>query len=203
LIDVKDGRAAAPPPGMLGLMAETMAPDVLRALVDEHRRFLAFLEPRVGSRAAAEEVLQAAFVKGLERGGALRDAESAVAWFYRLLRNALVDFYRHRDAERRALERHAAEAAATVEPDAALEAAVCACVGALIPTLKEEYAAILRAVELEGASVAEAAARFGITPGNAAVRAHRARQALKQRLEATCGTCTEHGCLDCHCEASP
>ena len=183
-------------------MAETMAPAVVEKLVEHHRRFLAFLEARVGSREAAEEILQAAFVKGVERGGALRDGESAVAWFYRLLRNALVDFYRHRDAERRALERHAREAPATAEPDAALHTAICACVGELIPTLKDDYAAILRAVELEGASVADAASRLGITPGNAAVRVHRARQALKQRLEAACGTCTTHGCLDCTCETS-
>jgi RNA polymerase sigma-70 factor (ECF subfamily) len=90
-------------------MSEALAPAVVDVLVDRHRQFLDFLERRVGNRAAAEELLQAAYLKGLERGGALRDGESAVAWFYRLLRNALIDFYRHRDAERRALERHAVE----------------------------------------------------------------------------------------------
>lgn len=181
-------------------MNEAVAPYVVTVLVDHHRRFLRFLEARLGSRAVAEDVLQAAYVKGLERGGELRENESAVAWFYRLLRNALVDHYRHRDAEDRALARHAHEPRA--DPDAELEAAVCECVHGLIPTLKDEYAEILRATEIEGAGVAEAAHRLNITPGNAAVRLHRARQALKQRLETTCGTCTEHGCLDCSCEAS-
>jgi RNA polymerase sigma factor (sigma-70 family) len=179
-------------------MAEPMAPDVVAVLVDHHRRFLDFLEPRVGSRAAAEDVLQAAYVKGLERGGSLRHGESAVAWFYRLLRNAVVDVYRHRDAERRAHERLARQ-----EPDATeapeLEAVVCQCVHGLIPTLKKEYAGILRRVEMEGASVTDAARELGITAGNAAVRLHRARLALKARLEAACGTCTEHRCLDCAC----
>jgi RNA polymerase sigma-70 factor (ECF subfamily) len=55
---------------------------------------LKLLEPRVGNYAAAEEVLQDAFVKGLEHAGDIHDGESAVAWFYRLLRNALIDFYR-------------------------------------------------------------------------------------------------------------
>jgi RNA polymerase sigma factor (sigma-70 family) len=184
-------------------MSDAMTPAIVDVLVAQNRRFLRFLEPRVGSRAAAEEILQAAFVKGLERGGELRDGESAVAWFYRLLRNALVDLYRHRDAERRALERHAAETPFSVEADAALEDAVCQCVHGLIPTLKEDYAGILRMVEMDGAPVAEAATRLGITPGNAAVRLHRARQALRQRLETTCGTCTEHGCLDCTCDKNP
>ena len=181
-------------------MTDAVAPAVVTVLVDHHRRFLRFLESRLGSRAAAEDVLQAAYVKGLERGGEIRENESAVAWFYRLLRNALVDDYRRRDAEGRALARHAAEPSA--EPDPEMEAAVCECIHGLIPTLKSEYADILRATEMEGAPVSEVAQRLGITPGNAAVRLHRARQALKQRLETTCGTCTEHGCLDCSCEAS-
>jgi len=78
-------------------------------LVEYHRRFLNFLAARAGSREIAEDLLQAAFVRGLERGGELRDSESAVAWFYRLLCNALIDFYRHRAAERRALERQTGE----------------------------------------------------------------------------------------------
>jgi RNA polymerase sigma-70 factor (ECF subfamily) len=178
---------------------EQMSPDVVAALVEHHQRFRDFLERRVGSRATAEELLQAAFVRGLEKGGELRNGESAVAWFYRLLRNAVVDFYRHRDAEQRALDRHAAETPATTAADSDLHEAVCQCVHGLIPTLKPEYAEILRAVEMDGEAMATVAGRLGITAGNASVRLHRARQALKQRLEVSCGTCTEHGCLDCTC----
>jgi len=180
-------------------MSETIDPEVLSTLVENHRHFLKFLEARVGSREVAEELLQAAFMKGQERGGDLHDGESAVAWFYRLLRNALVDHWRHRDVERRALEREAAEAASGVMPPAELEAALCECVDGLIPTLKDEYSEILRRVEMEGRSVGDAAADLGITAGNAAVRLHRARHALWLRLETTCGTCTEHGCLECYC----
>src|SRR5687767_7703884 len=179
---------------------EPMSADVLATLVQHHRRFRDFLERRVGSRATAEELLQAAFVKGLERGGEIRDGESAVAWFYRLLRNALVDFYRHRDAEQRAIERHASETQVTTERDPALDAAICDCVHGLIPTLKAEYADILRAVEMEGQGLADGAQRLAITPGTAAVRLHRARLALKGRLERSCGTCTGHACLDCTCK---
>jgi RNA polymerase sigma-70 factor (ECF subfamily) len=63
----------------------------------------------VGSREAAEDILQEAFVRGMGRADALREDESAVAWFYRLLRNAVVDHYRRRGAEERALARFAAE----------------------------------------------------------------------------------------------
>jgi RNA polymerase sigma factor (sigma-70 family) len=172
---------------------------VVRALVDSHRHFLVFLERRVGNRAVAEELLQAAFVRTLEKGDALRDGERAVAWFYRLLRNALADHYRRQAVEARVLERESREAT-EVGPDPELKETVCACVGELLPTLKPEYSELLRQVELEERSVPEAAAAVGITPNNAGVRLHRARQALKQQLERSCGSCATHGCLDCSCQ---
>jgi RNA polymerase sigma factor (sigma-70 family) len=182
-----------------------VSPAVLAALVANHARFLSFLERRVGRRDVAEEILQDAFVRGLARGGALRDDESALAWFYRLLRNALVDHHRRGDAERRGLERLGAEPDGRDDgaPDAELVAAICACVRGLVDTLKPEYATALRRVELEGVGVGDFAREAGISPGNAGVRVFRARQALRRRLEESCGTCAEHGCYECECRAEP
>lgn len=45
-----------------------MAPEAIATLVSGHREFLAFLERRVESRAAAEDILQGAFARALERG---------------------------------------------------------------------------------------------------------------------------------------
>ena len=42
-------------------------PESLRILVEAHRRFRSFLERRVGNAADADEILQAAYVKGVER----------------------------------------------------------------------------------------------------------------------------------------
>ncbi len=175
-----------------------LSPSVVEALVGNHRRFLSFLESRVGSRAQAEELLQSAYVRTLEKGGDLRDGESAVAWFYRLLRNALVDHYRRNAVEGRALEREAREAS-EVGPDPELMESVCACIHELLPALKPEYAEVVRQVDLEGRSIPEVARESGITANNAGVRLHRARQALKKQLERSCGTCASHGCLDCSC----
>jgi RNA polymerase sigma factor (sigma-70 family) len=172
--------------------------EVVARLVASHRDFLAFLEQRVPSRAVAEELLQAAFVRTLEKGGAIRESESAVAWFYRLLRNALVDYYRHSASEQRALDQQVAEA--QVPPEEALQGAVCACMNTLLPTLKSEYAEVLRRVDLEEAPLPQVAAELQITTNNATVRLHRARQALRRQLERSCGTCATHGCLDCTCE---
>src|SRR4026208_737448 len=79
------------------------APDVLQVLVANHARFLAFLERRVGSRDVAEDILQEAFVRSLARVESIRNTDSAVAWFYRVLRNALTDHFRRQETRDRAL----------------------------------------------------------------------------------------------------
>jgi RNA polymerase sigma factor (sigma-70 family) len=172
--------------------------ETLQVLLANHTRFLRFLEPRVG-KDAAEDVLQAAFVKGLTKADDLREDESAVAWFFRLLRNAVIDHRRRKGAEQRRLDVRAQGLAEGTTDDDALRATVCECVGELIPLLKPEYAAVLRRAELEGASLQDVGRELGITANNAGVRLHRARAALKKQLEAACGTCTEHGCLECTC----
>jgi len=172
---------------------------VLAALVDNHRQFLAFLQRRVRTRAEAEDLLQAAYLRGIEKGGAIRSNESAVAWFYRLLRNALVDHYRRAGARARLISDEAPSEAAAPDPE--LRGEVCACISRLLPALKPEYAEMVKRVDLEETPVADVAHSLGLTPNNAAVRLHRARAALKRSLERSCGTCATHGCLDCGCGA--
>lgn len=175
------------------------APAVVAAWVENHRRFLAFLERRVESRAAAEEILQEAFLRGLERAGEILDDERAVAWFYRLLRNAVVDHYRRRGAEARGLEALTRELGDASEPPPEVEAALCHCFEALLPALRPEYSEILRRVDLEGSRPADFAREAGLTANNAMVRLHRARKALRADLQRSCRTCADHGCLDCSC----
>ena len=172
--------------------------EVVETLVSNHRQFLGFLEKRTGDRALAEDLLQEAFVRGLDRIEALRDDESAVAWFYRSLRNAVVDHHRRRGASERSLAALARELE-TAEPTGELERAICRCVAELAETLKPEYADALRSVEVGGVAVKDYAAQRGLTASNAGVRVFRAREALRRQVAAACGTCAEHGCVDCHC----
>lgn len=172
----------------------------LQTLIANKQRLLAFLQNRVGSAELAAELLQEAFVKGVERGHTLRADESALAWCYRLLRNAVIDRHRRTSVERDALARLAQELAAVPDEDPDLQREVCACMSELVVTLKPEYADILRRVDLGETRVDRVAAELGITANNATVRLHRARQALRQRLEQMCGVCAAHGCLDCTCK---
>jgi RNA polymerase sigma-70 factor (ECF subfamily) len=173
---------------------------VVARLLANHRRFLDFLTVRVGKREDAEEILQDAFVRGIQKAGEIRDEESAVAWFYRLLRNAVIDHYRHTAAGRKALEAQALETP-EVDPgfDADLERTICECVNDLVPLLKPEYSDLIRRVDLGGANVTSVADEIGISAGNARVRLHRARAALRDELEKSCRTCATHGCIDCTC----
>jgi RNA polymerase sigma-70 factor (ECF subfamily) len=179
---------------------ERLAAPALAVLVEHRARFLAFLEKRVGGRDTAEEILQQAYVRGMDRGGGLRAGESVVAWFYRLLRNVLADHWRRGDAERRALNAYAGEAAATDPGDGALLEAVCGCVTGLVDTLKPELAAVIRDVDLGGVALRAFAARNGITANNAAVRLHRARQALGRQLRRTCAAGSVAALRDCDCD---
>src|SRR5687767_6128887 len=127
--------------------SEPVANAVIGTLLKNHRRFLDFLTARVGSRADAEEILQDAFVRSTQKAGDIRDDESSVAWFYRLLRNAVIDYHRRKASGSRTLESYSREAA-EADPglDADLERAVCECVNDLIPVLKPEYADLIRRV---------------------------------------------------------
>lgn len=185
------------PTEQLELKPET--PDVLRILLENHARFLAFLERRVGSRDEAEDLLQEALVRSLHRSPSLPDSESTITWFYRVLRNALIDHYRRSGTRSRAFDRLALETEASTAPDAELENVVCQCVTSLLETLKPEYGTAIRRVDLEGVSVKGYAEEAAITPSNAGVRLHRAREALRKQVARSCGTCLEHGCVDCTC----
>ncbi|MBX3233564.1 MAG: sigma-70 family RNA polymerase sigma factor [Labilithrix sp.] len=173
--------------------------EIANVLVANHREFLGYLERRLGRRDVAEDILQNAFARGLEKLETLRDDEAVVPWFYRTLRNAAVDYFRRTKTADGALSRFAAELEEAEEPNETMRAEVCQCVTRLASTLKPEYADALQRVEVEGASMKEFAQQAGISAGNAAVRVFRAREALRKQVAASCGTCATHGCVACTC----
>lgn len=174
--------------------------DPVAVLVENHRAFLRYLERRTGSRESAEDLIQDAFARNLDRLTSVPE-EALVPWFYRVLRNALIDRVRRRDVEDRALTAFANELADADVPPAELRQEICGCVTRLLPTLKPSYAEILQAIDLDGAPVTAFAKTSGMSASNAGVRLHRARQALRQQVVRSCATCAEHGCLDCSCAA--
>lgn len=74
------------------------SPAPLDLLVENHRAFLRYLERHVGDRELAEDTLQDAFIKVMDRPGHAPAGEGLVPWFYRTLRNAAIDRFRRRVA---------------------------------------------------------------------------------------------------------
>ena len=172
---------------------------LLSAMAENRTAFLSFLERRVGHHETAEDLLQESFARSMDRLP-LEPEESVTAWFYRVLRNGVIDHYRRRGASERALAslRNELEEAPP-EPSPDERDAVGRCVARLSETLKPEYAQALRRVDVDGVSVRDFASEAAITPNNAAVRLFRARETLRKRVVRWCGSCAERGCVDCSC----
>jgi RNA polymerase sigma-70 factor, ECF subfamily len=181
-------------------------PDQLAAALNAQRdAFKAFLTARVGSAAEAEDILQDGLLKAVQRAGDIQDDAKITAWFYQLLRNAIVDHYRSRGARRRRDDTLGATLTALggdiAPPD--WEAQLCTCLGTVVESLKPVPAELLRRVDLNGESVQAAAMALRITPNSASVTLHRARRDLRDKLRAFCGACADGACLDCDCVPVP
>jgi RNA polymerase sigma-70 factor (ECF subfamily) len=172
----------------------------IATLVHNHRAFLTYLERRVADRALAEDILQEAFAKVIAKPEQAPFDEGIVPWFYRTLRNAAVDQFRKRGATERAYESFARELATRETPAPDLESEICACVSRLATMLKPEYAEALQAIDVRRTPVKTFAEEKGLSANNAGVRVFRAREALKKRVVESCGTCAEHGCVNCTCK---
>ena len=171
------------------------------ALLLKHRKeLLGYLRKKLASPELAEDLLQDSLLKALRKAPDIRDEEKLLPWFYRVLRNAVIDTYRSRGAAPGRVEIDVDLLEAPAEPSAADEQSLCECFRLLVPTLKPEYAAMIQRLELGTADPEAVAKELGITRNTLKVRRHRARQALRQRLEETCRTCAKHGCLDCTCQ---
>lgn len=173
---------------------------VVVALAEERTSFVAFVRNRVSGPAVAEDIVQAAFARALERIDTLREVEAARAWFYRSLRNAIADHHRRGAAADRRLAAVARESEAAMIDEFAPNA--CACIGDAVDRLGPNYRHAIRRVHSEGVALDAYASEAGITRGNAAVRLHRARKALHAEVQSSCGHCAEAGCRDCTCGRS-
>jgi DNA-directed RNA polymerase specialized sigma24 family protein len=180
-------------------VANAASRDIFLRLSNKRTVFLAFLRKRVDSPEVAEDLLQAAYVRAIEHLAELRDERRAEAWFYQLLRNAIVDHYRRAAT---AAKVFAGEAGFDRPAEPVRRPNPCPCAMRELSQIRTDYARALENVEMEGTSVRAFASSESITPGAASVRLHRARKVLASRLETVCGACSGEGCFDCTCASS-
>ncbi|TFV75325.1 RNA polymerase sigma factor [Bradyrhizobium frederickii] len=174
---------------------------VRAALVGSYDRLRDYLQRRVGGRAEAEEVLQAFMLRALERSGDIRDADSVRGWLSRVLATTIADFHRQvsRSRTREMPFPHELNDRLAADQGAAANSVVCECLHVHLSLLKPEHAEVIRRVDLGGEPRELVAADLGVTVNNLTVRLHRARQALKERLEQTCVVCLEESFWECRC----
>lgn len=168
----------------------------------ERSAFKAFLRARVGDE--AEDLLQSGLIKAMAHAGEFSTPEHVTAWFYRVLRNAIIDHHRRRGVGHKRDTAYGTLVASLGEDIAAAppgwEKQICACLGGVIATLPARQAELLRRMDLAGAAVNDVARELGLTANHASVTLHRARRELRKKLEIFCGACAADACLDCHCE---
>jgi RNA polymerase sigma factor (sigma-70 family) len=184
-------------------MDEGRTSGVIQRLLENESSFRQFVRRRVGDEAIAEDILQQSFTRAVERSHLLNKEQSALAWFYQILRHTVADYYRSHGAEARRNEAFLRELTISgnhqePSPDE-LKATACACLYGLLPTLHGNYAELIKRIDLDGESPAQVAKELKISRNNLTVRLHRARQALRTSLEDACGICSRHGCLNCTC----
>ena len=178
--------------------------DIIQRLLTHESAFRGFIRRRVGDEAVAEDLLQQSMIRAVQSHHAVRNDDSVVAWFYKILRHALIDYYRSKGAEARRDEAFLQELTLSgddKEPSLdEMKATVCICLHRLLPKLRANYADLIRRIDLEDESPKRVAEELKISQSNLTVRLHRARQALRASLELSCGICSKHGCLNCTCE---
>ncbi len=184
-------------------MAKAKVNEIIQRLLENESAFRQFIRRRVGEATLVDDILQQSLTRAIASAHSLHKEESAVAWFYRILRHALADYYRSRGAEVRRNEAFLQELTVSdshLEPplDEAKET-VCTCLHRLLPGLRGNYAVLIKRIDLDGESPAQVAKELNISQNNLTVRLHRARQSLRISLEGACGICSKHGCLNCTC----
>lgn len=162
----------------------------------ERGRLLAFIRASIADAAEAEDVLQEALYELVLAYRLMQPVEQAGAWLRRVARNRIIDRFRRKRVERRAVG--ATEDEASLDPgledllpapDGGPESAVMrelllAEIGAALAELPPEQREVFVAHEIEGVSFKELAARTGVSLNTLLSRKRYAVLYLQERLRA-------------------
>jgi RNA polymerase sigma-70 factor (ECF subfamily) len=152
-----------------------------RALLGDLRlRFGAFFARRLGgANAEIDDLVQETLIAIHSRRETYDRTQAFTPWVFAIARYKLADHYRRTGRRRSAPLEDAG-------PELAVEGGAAAAdarrdVEAALAGLPERARALLRSLKIDGASVAEAAALFGMSEGAVKVASHRAMKTLSER----------------------
>jgi RNA polymerase sigma-70 factor (ECF subfamily) len=172
--------------------------ELARRLNANRARHLRYLRSRLPSPEDAEDALQDATLKLIRHADMFKKTECPDAWIGVALRNTVIDRYRRAAAQRRLAETLSIEPAASTESEEEDTLTPIACLKAALPSLKNEYAQLLQQVYLGDVSLSDVARHEQLTCNNVAVRLHRARNALRQKMQRQCPICPLEDCWARH-----
>jgi RNA polymerase sigma-70 factor (ECF subfamily) len=151
---------------------------LLEALLPEIRRFAV---RRLRDLTAAEDVVQNVLLSLHRARHTYRPERPFEPWIWAIARNALIDAQRSRRA-RAVREVPLEEALESAEAEPVRSLAISPELRRALESIPAAQRQAVELVQIEGLSVAEAAARAGTTAGALKVRAHRGYRALRRLL---------------------
>ncbi|HMV41523.1 MAG TPA: sigma-70 family RNA polymerase sigma factor [Leptospiraceae bacterium] len=175
----------------------THADHLTNELLKYRKELIGFIIKRTQDPDLAEDIFQDSLLKLVRKSPDIEDTQSLLAWFYTLLRNAIIDTYRKKNTDAKKLE--SIKKSFQTEINSTDKNDLCECFKEILPILNPDYKEIIEA-DLREEDTDTTAKRLGIEKNNLKVKKFRARKQLKERLEQTCRMCAKHGCLDCTCK---
>lgn len=157
-----------------------------REILRHRSQLLAVALRMTGSRAEADDLVQEAVLRAWTFRERFQPGTNGRAWMHRILVNTFINGYRRRRREREILgemrQTHGANTWNDSRPPLPGEGLGDE-VSAALSALPEEFRQVLVLVDLDERSYKDAARVLGCPIGTIMSRLHRARRAMKQRLE--------------------
>lgn len=165
----------------------------VEALWREFReRLRAFVARRISNPADVDDIVQWVFLRMHQSLGQIRQDDRIHAWLYRTARRAIADYYR--SAHRREVAAGDAvdleglhpnrESPPAIDEDARRD--VAACLAPVVGRLGASDQEAIRLTEVQGLTMAEAAARAGVSVSGMKSRVQRARLRLRKAMLDCC-----------------
>ena len=146
----------------------------------------------------AEDIFQQSIVKAIATPTEAHESEKLAHWFYRILKNTMLDEFRKTKLHAEKSKQYQLEVAEYLDPQT--EQTLCQCVKGLLKDLPPLEKSILEKHFFEGASFKSLSKEFDLAEGTIRVRALRAREKLKDGLRECCNVTRYDQTEDCGCK---
>lgn len=150
----------------------------LNAWENTQKQLKSFVVKRVKDKSLAEDIVQDVFIKVHSNLAQLKDTGKITGWIFQIARNAISDHFR---TQSKTVSLHDLDWESDTRE---LNECVAECLQQMLTTLPHKYREALRMSEMENLSQLEVASRLDISYSGAKSRVQRARQMLKEKMDA-------------------